>query len=49
MLCGNFLLCHMSQYQTITNNHNGEWKSILRKKIMSKNFHNSMLHILING
>jgi endogenous inhibitor of DNA gyrase (YacG/DUF329 family) len=36
MPCGNFQLCHVSQSQTIFNNHNECWKSIFQKK---KDFH----------
>ncbi len=34
MPCGNFLLCHMSQSQTIIKNHNGQWKSIFSEKTL---------------
>jgi hypothetical protein len=29
MACGNLQMCHMSQFQTIINNHNGQWRSML--------------------
>ncbi len=32
MPCELFLLCHMSQCQTITNNHNGQWRSSIFQK-----------------
>jgi hypothetical protein len=32
MPCDNFLLCHMSQFWTIINNHNEQWRSIFRKE-----------------
>jgi hypothetical protein len=45
-----FLLCHMSQFQTIINNHN-EWNGdqYFKKKIifMSKFFQNATCYILI--
>jgi hypothetical protein len=47
MPCGNFLLCHMSQFWTIINNHNGWW--IISKKKLCKNLHNVTCEILMNG
>ncbi len=32
MPCGNVLLCHVSQSQTIINNNNKQWKSIFQKR-----------------
>jgi len=45
MTGGDYLLCHVSQFQTIINNHNEQWKSVFQK---SNNFyvkknHNVML------
>jgi histidinol phosphatase-like enzyme len=48
MPCGNFLLCHVSQSQTIINNHNGWWSKYFEEK-KSKNLHNAMWQILIDG
>ncbi len=32
MPCGNFVLCHVSQFKTIVNNDNEQWRSIFQKE-----------------
>ncbi len=38
MPCGKKLLCHVSQFWTIINNHNEQWKSTFQKKLCQKIF-----------
>jgi len=43
-----FLLCHISQFQTITNNHMNDADQYFQKTIMFKNLHNATCQILID-
>jgi hypothetical protein len=50
MSCGIFLLCRMSQYHTIINNHNRRWKSIFQEENKFYVQKSSCCHVLdFNG